>query len=99
MSKLAILLHPKDNTATTTCELAAGDEVQLSAGGQTLRATEPIPIWHKIALCHLPVGSEVYKYGELIGKTTAEVRQGGWVSHENLVSVPRDYASEYVQED
>ena len=38
----------------------------------------------------------VYKYGEIIGETLQDIPQGGWVSHENIRSIPRDYASEYV---
>ncbi len=97
--KLAILLDPKDNTATVTCEIQQGDEVTLSGSQHKLIAAETIPIWHKIALCALPCSSEVYKYGELIGKTTQDIPQGGWISHANLLSVPRDYASEYVSEE
>ena len=38
----------------------------------------------------------VYKYGEIIGETLQDIPQDGWVSHENIRSIPRDYASEYV---
>ena len=44
----------------------------------------------------LPKGEMVYKYGEIIGETLQDIPQGGWVSHENIRSIPRDYASEYI---
>lgn len=43
-------------------------------------------------------GDEVIKYGESLGVMTEDAAKGHWVSHNNLVSVPRDYDSEMVQE-
>ena len=46
----------------------------------------------------LKKGDEVIKYGESLGEMTEDAAKGHWVSHNNLVSVPRDYDSEMVQE-
>ena len=46
----------------------------------------------------LKKGDEVIKYGESLGVMTEDTAKGHWVSHNNLVSVPRDYDSEMVQE-
>ena len=97
----ALLMHPTDNVVTTVQEVKAGEEVVYQDQGEykTVKALEDIPYCHKIALCDLPEGTDVLKYGELIGRTTKAVQKGYWVSHENIVSVPRDYDSELVNEE
>lgn len=67
-----------------------------SEGRAEVESTETIPIWHKIALRPIPKGGHVFKYGELIGEALRDIPRGAWVSHENIYSVPRDYASEYI---
>ena len=34
--------------------------------------------------------------GEMIGEALVDIPKGGWVSHENIFSVPRDYRDEYI---
>ena len=98
MDKKAILLDKKDNVATCTSEVRKGDMVSCHGSAEAqVTASMDIPIWHKIALQAIPKGEMVYKYGEVIGEMLGDIPQGGWVSHENLRSVPRDYASEYMQ--
>lgn len=97
MDKKAILLDVNDNVATCTSEVNAGDTVNCHGNGNAqVTAVMTIPVWHKIALIPLAKGELVYKYGEVIGETMQDIPQGGWVSHENIKSVQRDYASEYV---
>ena len=96
----ALLMDPKDNVVTCVKTVAAGEEIVYQKG-QTLcnlLAKEKIPACHKAALQQLPAGSDVIKYGELIGRTNQEIGQGCWISHENIYSVPRDYDSELVPE-
>ena len=94
----ALLMDEKDNVVTCVTEVPAGEDVVYRCGEEyrTVRAIEDIPYCHKIALCDLPAGADVIKYGELIGRTTADVKQGSWVSHEHIVSIPRDYESELI---
>lgn len=100
MERKAVLLDKKDNVATVTSEVRVGDVVRCHGEAVAeVTASQDVPIWHKIALTALAKGDIVYKYGEMIGKLTADVPAGGHVSHENLVSVPRDYASEYIGAD
>ena len=62
----------------------------------TITVVEAIPIWHKTALVPIAKGGKVIKYGEMIGEALVDIPKGGWVSHENIFSVPRAYADEYV---
>ena len=97
----ALLMSEKDNVVTCVKEVPAGETVVYRHKEQffSLTAAETIPYCHKAALCDLAAGDEVYKYGELIGRLTADVKRGGLVDHTNLQSVPRHYDSEYVPED
>lgn len=96
----AIMLDPKDNVVTCVRDVKAGETVYYWKEDAYLQveAKENIPFGHKIALQDLGAEMEIYKYGELIGKTICPVGQGCLVDHKNIYSVPRDYASEYVPE-
>ena len=78
-------------------EVAPGTPVTCFGGAcAEVESTETIPIWHKIALRPIPKGGHVFKYGELIGEALRDIPRGAWVWHEDIYSVPRDYASEYI---
>ena len=91
----AILLDAKDNVATCTVAAKAGDKIKILGGGEII-CVEDIPIWHKVALQPISKGDKVFKYGEIIGEALSDIAKGGWVSHENIFSVPRDYESELI---
>lgn len=94
----ALLMDEQDNVVTCVKEVPAGENVVYRKGDEvlSLEAKETIPYCHKIALNDMVKGTDVLKYGELIGKTTKDVPMGHWISHENICSVPRDYESEMV---
>ena len=96
----ALMLDPKDNVVTCVRDVEAGEKVCYRRGADYLEvdAKENIPFGHKISLKSLEREEEVYKYGELIGKTTGQIGKGCLVDHTNIYSVPRDYAGEYVPE-
>ena len=97
----ALLMDDADNVVTCVTEVSKGDEVCYRKGTEILSVTaeEDIPFCHKIALADLKEGDEVIKYGELIGRTVKAIPKGHLVNHENILSVPRDYDSELVEED
>ena len=96
----ALLMDPKDNVVTVITDVPAGETVTYRNGEQvcSLTAQEDIPYCHKITLVDLKKGEDVIKYGESLGVMTEDTAKGHWVSHNNLVSVPRDYDSEMVEE-
>lgn len=100
VSMNAIMLDPSDNVVTCVKEIQAGEEVRYRCGEETkvLIAKEKIPYCHKIALTSFEKEDEIIKYGELIGKATENIEEGGWVAHHNIYSVPRNYENEYVDE-
>jgi altronate dehydratase small subunit len=85
-AKRAILMHSKDNVATSVEEVQSGDPVQTSGGGEsrTLTAIEPIPFGFKIALAEIPQGALIVKYGETIGKAGRLITKGALVHVHNL---------------
>ena len=91
----AILLDGRDNVATCTSAAKAGDTIKILGGGEIV-CVEDIPIWHKVALKKILAGEKIFKYGEIIGEASADILAGGCVYHENIFSVPRDYASEMI---
>ncbi len=94
----ALMMDEKDNVVTCVTEVAAGEQVVYRKGEElcSLAALEDIPYCHKVALVDIPLGGEVIKYGESLGKTSQAIGAGHWVSHNNLFSVPRDYDSEMI---
>ncbi len=94
----ALLMDEADNVVTCVADVGAGEEVCYRNGDDvlSLAAAQDIPFCHKIALTGLAEGDSVIKYGESIGVTTQAVPKGCLVSHENIVSVPRDYESEFA---
>lgn len=44
------------------------------------------PRGHKVALCDIPAGTEVIKYGFPIGKATKDIAKGEWVHSHNLAT-------------
>jgi altronate dehydratase len=89
--KNAILLNNKDDVACVLESIFCGDSLNLkdSAGKIVDRvvAKEDIPRFHKIALRDLKKGIYVHKYGEVIGKTTADIKRGEYVHVHNIASV------------
>ena len=49
-----------------------------------LTATESIPAGHKAALCDIPEGSPVIKYGNVIGYAKCDIHAGEWVHVHNV---------------
>ena len=73
-----IILSAGDNVAVATAAIAPGSTV---AGIQTREKIDP---GHKVAIADISLGSPVVKYGQAIGRTTAEVKAGDHVHSHNL---------------
>ena len=54
--------------------------------GVCLDGNERIPAGHKYALCDIPKGEYVIKYGEIIGRATQDIAKGEWVHTHNVKS-------------
>jgi altronate dehydratase len=84
MTVPALVITPRDNVATALEPLEAGMVLEL--GGQRITIVELTPRGHKVALCFIPAGDAVLKYGSTIGTATADIPRGAHVHTHNLAS-------------
>lgn len=80
----AIIINNLDNVATLVEDVSQGEPVDC--GSQSVQALEAIARGHKIALCALPAGAQIIKYGCPIGIASSAIRKGEWVHIHNIVS-------------
>jgi altronate hydrolase len=86
-----LILHPGDTVAVLTKRAEAGDDpLQL---GAALNAA--VPAGHKIARHDIASGEALVKFGQFIGKATADIAQGAHVHSHNcaFASPGQDYAT------
>jgi galactarate dehydratase len=81
---LYVKVDPADNVAIIVNEGGLPAGAQFASG---LVLTEPIPEAHKVALVDLPAGSEVIRYGVIIGHTQMDITKGSWV-HDGNIDLP-----------
>jgi len=88
-SRRALAGHSKDNVAIAVEEVSAGDKVIIEGKGkkQFVEAIETVPFGFKIALDSLSKGSEIIRYGEVIGKATVDIKKGAQVHIHNIDGV------------
>lgn len=79
-----LVLDANDNVATALRDLEVGEEFDIEA--ETVQVREAIEFGHKVALANLDPDDAVYKYGEVVGRTTSPVHAGEWVHTHNLAS-------------
>lgn len=80
MGVKALLLDERDTVATCIGTVA-----------KQVVCPQPILLCHKIALKDMQEDEDVYKYGQVIGRTTQVIKKGALVWYENLVGFARDY--------
>lgn len=78
----------RDNVGVAVVDIEAGKELAGAVMGDgnapKVKALQPIPLGHKIALKDFNPGDTVIKYGEDIGKVIAPIRTGEHVHVHNL---------------
>jgi hypothetical protein len=84
----AFRVDPADNVATMIDDAGAGPVRCLGAGAPLgdLRALEPLPRSHKLALHDVAPGEAIVKYGVRIGHATRPIPRGAWVHLHNCAS-------------
>lgn len=86
----ALKAHEDDNVATVFGSPEEGVDVRVEDSfgiSFTVEATQMIPYGHKIALSAIPEGTDIIKYGEVIGRATADIGRGGHVHVQNVASL------------
>jgi altronate dehydratase small subunit len=83
----AILISPRDNVATVTKDTLPGETVTYLRNGMTETIVSAgVPKYHKIALCEIPKGADIYKYGEIMGRAAQDIPAGTHVHCHNVTS-------------
>ncbi|MCI8513610.1 MAG: UxaA family hydrolase [Lachnospiraceae bacterium] len=73
-----------DNLITLVQPMKAGEK--LVVDGQEFTALNDIPIYHKMAVADIRAGMPVYKYGEVMGVASQDIRAGEWAHIHNIDS-------------
>lgn len=87
-----------DSVVTLLEDAQAGDIILLN--GERITILADIPFAHKIAVCDIPKGEGVFKYGERIGYALSDIHKGEWVHLHNLGcdTLNTDFNAEYGSE-
>ncbi|QAT60421.1 MULTISPECIES: UxaA family hydrolase [Tissierellales] len=89
-SKKAILMNKKDNVAMALFPIEKNNSISVFYNNEKaaeLCALEDIELYHKIAIKPIQKGDLVFKYGEIIGKATDNIKVGQHVHINNIESV------------
>jgi altronate dehydratase len=88
--KKAIMMDAKDNVGTAISAITAGEEVEVLSTRQQvmqrIKAKDPLPLGHKIALTDIHKGEQIKKYGAVIGKASKDILVGQYVHIHNVES-------------
>ena len=87
---LFVQIHQKDNVLVALNDIQKGDIISFN--GAHIKLLDRIPVKHKLFLQNLKMGSEVYMYGVLVGKTTQDILKGQRMTTENLKHAAEPYA-------
>lgn len=82
--KAVLIVSARDNVATALEPLDVGRE--LVVGDHALIVHEAVPAGHKVSIAAIANGSAVIKYGNEIGRATADIPAGTHVHTHNVVS-------------
>ena len=74
----------KDNLVTCVRAMKAGERVLVD--GREIEVRDDIPKFHKLAIADIPKGGAVYKYGEIMGVASRDIRIGEWAHIHNIDS-------------
>lgn len=85
----ALVVDAADHVATALKDLRAGATIKyrLGTGTKELVLKQDIPFGHKVALEPIAAGTSVKKYGEVIGRSTADIQAGEHVHVHNIEGI------------
>ncbi len=85
----AIAVKESDNVATTLRDIAAGEVARVGVGERFLQVPvrQPIAFGHKLAVAAIPKGTDILKYGEVMGRATEDIPAGAHAHVHNIESL------------
>ncbi|HDR16348.1 MAG TPA: D-galactarate dehydratase [Desulfobacteraceae bacterium] len=89
MRQDAIMISDQDNVATALKDLEAGQSCQFLVGkdSRNIKVKEKISFGHKFAVVDIVRGMDIIKYGEVMGRATADIPQGHHAHVQNIESL------------
>lgn len=82
MARLYVKIKDQDNVVVAVQDIKAGTEIM-----EGLTANQDIPQAHKIALCDIPAGGEIVRYGVVLGYAIHDIKKGDWIN-EHMLDLP-----------
>lgn len=85
----AIAIKPNDNVATALREITAGETVSIGIEEKSinLKALDAVQFGHKLAIVPISKGTDIIKYGVVIGRATADIALGEHAHVQNIESL------------
>lgn len=80
MARLYVKIKEQDNVCVAVTDLKAGTEVM-----EGVVCRQDIPQAHKIALCDIPEGGAIIRYGVVLGYAKDLIKTGDWINEHMLV--------------
>jgi altronate hydrolase len=81
-------IHDQDNVIVALTTLPQGRAItttdSLTGESVVVTALSEIPSGHKMAICDIPQGGEIIKYGYRIGLASQPVQKGEWIHTHNM---------------
>lgn len=93
----AVHLHPEDDVAIARHPLQPGTILRIARTGHPptqIEVRQFVPGGHKVAIQEIPIGTDVRRYGQVIGVARQTIYPGQHVHNQNLGlgDLARDYA-------
>jgi altronate dehydratase small subunit len=89
MKRDAMVIGADDNVATALRNLDKGEQALVGLGQEiiSIAVVEPVEYGHKFAIMDIAKGNTILKYGEIIGRATADIASGAHVHVQNVESL------------
>ncbi len=91
MARLYVKIKEQDNVVVAVQDLAAGTQIM-----EDLTVNQDIPQAHKIALCDIPAGGEIVRYGVVLGYAIHDIRKGDWIN-EHMLTLPESPSVDHLE--
>ncbi|GAA4836086.1 UxaA family hydrolase [Paenibacillus vulneris] len=85
----ALVMDAKDHVATAIKDLEKGQKISYRVQEQVREVVllDAVPFGHKIAIEDIAQGTDIRKYGEVIGRTTVDIKAGQHVHVHNVEGI------------
>lgn len=84
-----VMMKPVDSVAVALTDIPAGTRIRVVCGESVFEidVLDSIEFGHKFAVRPIAAGESILKYGEVIGRATADIQPGEHVHIHNLEGV------------